>query len=157
MERILQKVWIIFCRLLYLNLKIFKESNSSSLIRFQCIVYDLRVLFSDSWNFYKLKMEDLFFGGNQFWRKSELFGPSLFGFKPLFLIVSGANWYFVEIVSFIFWAAFLINSFGLILLFLNFWNRLLLNNIFLNSLIFCSLCLTPMHFCMKHFDVKFIT
>ena len=61
-----------------------------------------------------------------------------FGFELLFSIVSGANWYFVEIVSFLFWSAFLIKSFGLSLFPLSFSKRLLLNNIFLNSLIFCS-------------------
>ena len=54
-----------------------------SLIRFPCILYDSRVVFSESWYFYKLKWGDLISGGNQFCRKSELFGPLLlyFNFK----------------------------------------------------------------------------
>ena len=41
----------------------------------QCILHDSGVLFSVSWNFYKLKNGDLISGGNQFRRKSELFCP----------------------------------------------------------------------------------
>ena len=76
LEPILQKVWIIWSPLLYFNFKSFMEPNSSSLIRFQCILHDSGVLFSESWNFYKLKRVDLISGQNQFCRKSELFGPS---------------------------------------------------------------------------------
>ena len=74
-EPILQKVWIIWSPLLYFNFKSFLDPNSSSFIRFQCILHDSGVLFSESWNFYKLKRGDLISGGNQFCRKSELFGP----------------------------------------------------------------------------------
>ena len=74
-EPILQKVWIIWSPLLYFNFKSFMDPNSSSFIRFQCILHDSGVLFSESWNFYKLKRGDLISGGNQFCRKSELFGP----------------------------------------------------------------------------------
>ena len=74
-ERILQKVWIIWSTLLYFNFKSFTDPNSSSFIRFQCILHDSGVLFSESWNFYKLKKGDLISGWNQFCRKSELFGP----------------------------------------------------------------------------------
>ena len=52
---ILQKVWIIWSTLLYFSFKSFADSNFSSFIRFQCIVHDARLLFSESWNFYKLK------------------------------------------------------------------------------------------------------
>ena len=75
-EPILQKVWIIWSPLLYFNFKSFLDPNSSSFIRFQCILHDSGVLFSESWNFYKLKRGDLISGGNQFCRKSELFGPT---------------------------------------------------------------------------------
>ena len=68
-EPILQKVWIIWSPLLHFSFKSFMESNSSSLVTFQCILHDWRVLFSDSSNFYKLKR------GNQFCRESESFGP----------------------------------------------------------------------------------
>ena len=71
---ILQKVWIIWFPLQYFNFKSFMDPNSSSLIRFQCILRDSGVLFSESWNFYKLKRGDLISGGNEFCRKSELFG-----------------------------------------------------------------------------------
>ena len=74
-EPILQKVWIIWSPLLYFNFKSFTDPNSSSFIRFQCILHDSGVLFSESWNFYKLKRGDLISGGNQFCRMSELFGP----------------------------------------------------------------------------------
>ena len=71
---ILQKGWIIWCPLLYLNCKNFVDPNSLSFTRFQCIFYNSVVLFSESWNFDILKRADLISGGNQFWRKSELFG-----------------------------------------------------------------------------------
>ena len=74
-EPIFYKVWIIRSLLLYFNFKSFTDPNSSSFIRFQCILHDSGVLFSESWNFYKLKRGDLISGGNQFCRKSELFGP----------------------------------------------------------------------------------
>ena len=73
-EPILQKVWIIWSPLLYLDFKSFVDPNSSSFIRFQCILDDSEALFSESWNFYKLKRGDLISRGNQFYRKSELFG-----------------------------------------------------------------------------------
>ena len=73
-EPILQKVWIIWSPLLYFNFQSFRGPNSSSFIRFQCILHDWGVRFSESRNFYKLKKGDLIFGGNQFCRKSELFG-----------------------------------------------------------------------------------
>ena len=74
-EPILYNVWIIWSHLPYFSFKSFIDPNSSSLIRFQCILHDSRVLFSESWNFYKLKRRDLISGWNQFCRKSELFGP----------------------------------------------------------------------------------
>ena len=74
-EPVLQKVWIIWSPLLYFNFKIFMEPNPSSFNRFQCILYDSGVLFSEPWNFYKLKTGDVIFGGSQFCRMSELFGP----------------------------------------------------------------------------------
>ena len=74
-EPILQNVWIIWSPLLYLNLKSPMDPNSSSFIRFQSILHESGRLFSESWNFYKLKRGDLISGGNQFCRMSELFGP----------------------------------------------------------------------------------
>ena len=74
-EPILQKTWIILSPLLYFNFQSFMGPNSSSFIRFQCILHDWGVRFSESWNFYKLKKVDLISGGKQFCRKSELFGP----------------------------------------------------------------------------------
>ena len=76
-EPILQKVWIIWSPLLYFNFKSLMDSNFFSFIRFQCILYDSVVLLSESSNFYKLKRGDLISGGNQFCRKSELFGPPI--------------------------------------------------------------------------------
>ena len=74
-EPILQKVWIIWSRLLYFNFKSFMYPNFLSFIRFQCILYGSLVLFWESGNFYKLKTGDLISGGNQFCRKPELFCP----------------------------------------------------------------------------------
>ena len=74
-QPILEKVWIIWFRFLYLTFKSFKNLNSSSFIRFQYILYDSVGILSDFSNFFKLKREDLIFWGNQFCRKSELFGP----------------------------------------------------------------------------------
>ena len=92
-EPILQKVWIIWYLLLYFNFKSFMVPNSSSFIRFQCIPHDSGVLFSESWNIYKLNRGALISGGNQFCRKFELFGPPLlyFYFKsfidPKFIVI----------------------------------------------------------------------
>ena len=74
-ERILQKAWMIWYPLLYFNSKSFVDPNSLPLITSQCILHDWGVLFSESWNFYKLKRGDLISRGNQFFRKSELFCP----------------------------------------------------------------------------------
>ena len=74
-EPILQKIWIIWSPFLYFIFQSFMDANFLSFIRFQWILYDSVVLFSEPWNFYKLKRGDLISGGNQFCRKSELFGP----------------------------------------------------------------------------------
>ena len=50
-EPILQKVWIIWSPLLYFNFKSYMDPNSSSLIRFQCILHDSGVLFEEFSNF----------------------------------------------------------------------------------------------------------
>ena len=47
-ELILHKVWIIWSPLLYFSDKSFMNRNSSSFIRFQCILQDSGVLFSES-------------------------------------------------------------------------------------------------------------
>ena len=73
-EPILQNSWIIWSPLLYLNFKSFKDPNSSSFIRFQCILHDSGVLFSNVSNFQKLKMRDLISWGNQYCRMAQLFG-----------------------------------------------------------------------------------
>ena len=74
-KEFLRKVWIMWWPLLYFNFKSFMEPNHSSLIRFQWILHNWGVLFSESRNFYKLKRGDLISWGNQFCRMSELFGP----------------------------------------------------------------------------------
>ena len=51
-EAILQKVWIICYPLVYLNFKSFMDPNSSSFIRFHCIMNDWGVLFPECWIFY---------------------------------------------------------------------------------------------------------
>ena len=74
-EPVLQNVWIVWSFLMYFSLKSFLGPNSSSFSRFQCILHDSGVIFSEFWNFDKLKSGDLISEGNQFCRKSELFGP----------------------------------------------------------------------------------
>ena len=74
-EPIWQRVWIIWSPLLYFNFKSFMDPNSLSFIRSQCILHEWVVLFSEFWNFYKLKRRDVISRGNQFCRKSQLFGP----------------------------------------------------------------------------------
>ena len=73
-ERILQNVRIIWSPLLYFNLKISMDPNSSLFSSFQWFLHESGVLFSESWNFCKLISGDLISEGNQFWRMSELFG-----------------------------------------------------------------------------------
>ena len=65
----MQKVWIIWSPLLYFNFKSLMDKISASFIRFHCIPHGSGVIFSESWNFYKLKRVDLISGGNRFWRK----------------------------------------------------------------------------------------
>ena len=77
-QPILQKAWIIWSPIVYFNFKSFMDPNVLVFIRFQCILHDSGVLFSEFWNFYKLKMGELIFGGNQFCRKSELLGSPFF-------------------------------------------------------------------------------
>ena len=60
--------------LVYFKFKSFADLEVLSFVRFQYILHDSGVLFSESSNFYKLKRGDLISGGNQFWRKSEWFG-----------------------------------------------------------------------------------
>ena len=74
-EPVLQNVWIIWSPLVHLNLKSPMDPNSSSFIRFHSVLQEWGGLFSESWNFYKVKKGDLISGGNQFCRMSELFDP----------------------------------------------------------------------------------
>ena len=53
-QPILQNVWVIWFSLLYLKFESFLDPESSSFIRFQQILYDSGVPFSDSSNLYKL-------------------------------------------------------------------------------------------------------
>ena len=82
-EAVLQKVWIIWSPLLYLNFKSFTDQNSSSFIRYQCILHDSGVPFSDFLDLDKLKREELISRENQLCRKSELLSSPLcyFNFK----------------------------------------------------------------------------
>ena len=59
------------------------DPNSLSFIRFQCILHNSGVIFSKSWNFWKLRRWDIIFRGTQFSKNSELFGLPLlyFNFK----------------------------------------------------------------------------
>ena len=74
-EPILPKIWSIPPPLLYLNFKSFKDWNSLSLVRFQGILLDSGIAFSDFWKFLQIEKGDLISGGNQFCRKSVLFDP----------------------------------------------------------------------------------
>ena len=74
-EPIFHKVWIIWSPLPYFNFKSLMDTIYSFFIRFQYILHDSGILFAESWNFSKLKRGDLISGGNQFCKKSELFGP----------------------------------------------------------------------------------
>ena len=74
-EPILQNVWIIWSPLLFFNFKSFLDTNSLPFIKFQFIFHESGRLFSESWNFYRLRRGDLISAGNQFWRMSDLFGP----------------------------------------------------------------------------------
>ena len=65
---------IIWSTILYFNFKSLKDPNCSPFVRFECILFDSGVTFSNFWNFYKLKEEDLISGVNQFCRTVELFG-----------------------------------------------------------------------------------
>ena len=74
-EPILQNGWIIWSPLVYFNFKSFRDPNSSSSSRFQCILHDSAVLFSVFADFLKWKRGDLISWGNRFCRTAELFGP----------------------------------------------------------------------------------
>ena len=67
-------------------LKSLLDPNSSSFIRFQCILYDSRVLVSGFSILCKLKSGNLISGWNQFCRISELFGP------PFSISILGVLW-----------------------------------------------------------------
>ena len=75
-EPILQKVWIIKSSFPNFNFKIFKDPNSLSYIRFQCILHDSGVRFSVSLNFYILKMGELISWGTNSAQSLNYFVPS---------------------------------------------------------------------------------
>ena len=61
------------------------DPNSSSFIRFQCILPDSGVLLSEPWNFHKLKMGDIISGGTNFAESlSYLVPPSVSQFSKFF-------------------------------------------------------------------------
>ena len=66
-----------FVPFLYFNPKSSTDPNSSSFVRFSCILHDSGELLSGSSNLYKLKRGNLICEGNHFCRMSELFGPAL--------------------------------------------------------------------------------
>ena len=82
-EPILQILWIISSHILYFSFKSCRQESSSSFIRFQCILFDSGVLFSDFSNFYKLRREDLICcGGEDAWIVCIIWCPRLyFNFK----------------------------------------------------------------------------
>ena len=68
-------VWIIWSPLLYFTFNSFLDPNSSSFIRFKCVLYDSEEFFSDFSKFYKLKWREQISRENQFCRKFQIFGP----------------------------------------------------------------------------------
>ena len=54
-EPLLQNVWIISSPHLFFNFKRFLDPNSASFLRFQSILHELGRIFSESWNFLKLR------------------------------------------------------------------------------------------------------
>ena len=56
-EPLLQNVWIISSPHLFFNFKRFLDPNSASFLRFQSILHELGRIFSESWNFLKLRRE----------------------------------------------------------------------------------------------------
>ena len=88
----MQKVWIIWSRLLYFNFKNILDQNFSSFITFQCILHDSWVLFPEFSHSYKLKSRDLISGGTNFAESLNYLVPLLyFNLKsfidPIFLSV----------------------------------------------------------------------
>ena len=78
---ILQNVCITWSPLLYFNFKSFMVTISSSFIIFQCKLHNLGVLFSEPWNFYKLKRGTWPLGRNNFAESVNYFVPlSVFKF-----------------------------------------------------------------------------
>ena len=78
---ILQNSGIIWSTLLYFNFKSFKNPNSSSFIRFHCILHDSGEPFSDFSSFYKLKRgggANFLGGSNSAERLNYLVHPSVF-------------------------------------------------------------------------------
>ena len=69
-EPILQKIWSI-CPppLLYSNFKSFKDWISLSLVRFQGILLDSRIAFTDFWKFLQIEKGDLISGGEPILQK----------------------------------------------------------------------------------------
>ena len=87
--------------LLYSNLKSFLNPNSSSFIRFQCILHDSGLLCAESSNFAKLKSGDPISEGNKFWRSSELFGPLPFCISILKVLWIQINRHSLDLNAFI--------------------------------------------------------
>ena len=75
-EPILQKGWIIWSTLLYLNIKYLKDPNSLSFIRFKWILHDSTMLLSVSENLLKFKRGDLIGSPKEI--RSPLFNLSKF-------------------------------------------------------------------------------
>ena len=60
--------------LVYFKFKSFADLEVLSFVRFQYILHDSGVLFSESSKFFKLKKGHLISGGKQIWKYSEWFG-----------------------------------------------------------------------------------
>ena len=77
-EPISQNVWIILSLLLYFKLQSSLDPNSSSFNRFQSIVHEWGRLFSESWNFHKLRRGANFWGEPIFQKIWIIWPPFLY-------------------------------------------------------------------------------
>ena len=75
-EPILQNSWIIWCLVLYYNIKYLKDPNSLSFIRFQSILHDSAVLLLVFENSLKVKWRDIISWGEAILQNGWIIWPS---------------------------------------------------------------------------------
>ena len=80
-QALLKKSWIIWSPLLYFDFKTFKDPNSSSLIRFPCVLYDSEHFFCQTLEYSTKEGGPNFWGGtNSAKSLNYLAHPSVFQF-----------------------------------------------------------------------------